>query len=69
MTSASGDNCHAEFYIKRSFNHRIQHIKITSNGSIDRSMFLSASLSGSFNEEMYCRQGSTSFLLLVFSHF
>ncbi len=37
MTSASGDNCHAEFYIKRSFNHRIQHTKMTSNGSIDRS--------------------------------
>ncbi len=35
-------------------------------GALIGPMFLSASLWGSFNEEMYCRQGSTSFLLLVF---
>ncbi len=44
-------------------------LRLLQMGALIGPMFLSASLWGSFNEEMYCRQGSTSFLLLVFSHF
>ncbi len=44
VTTASGDNCHAEFYMQWSFNHSIQHIKITSNGALIGPMFISASL-------------------------
>ncbi len=69
MTSASGDNCHAEFYIKGNLIIEFNTLRLLQMGALIGPMFLSASLCGSFNEEMYCRQGSTSFLLLVFSHF